>query len=259
MITGHLLLLIAVGASVGAAAGYLGSFMVLKRMSLVGDALSHVALPGMAIALTLHQSPILGAFIALTLAVIGIWYFQRTSTLYPEALVGIFFTSSLAIGFLITPETELLEALFGDIHTLVTAESVIAIILSLAIIIATTVISKKLLLMTISEELAKSLKISVTSINFIYLFLVGAVVALGVKFVGSLLMGALVIIPAAAAKNISHGLKSYYFWSVFFGIASAIFGILLAEFYSASPGPIVVLTSACFFLISYIVKSFSGP
>src|SRR3990167_6636840 len=104
-----LLLLITTGAFVGAASGYLGSFMVLKRMSLVGDALSHVALPGIAIALALGIDPLLGALVALTLAVIGIWYLGEHSEIYPEALVGVFFTASLAIGILVTPEPELLE------------------------------------------------------------------------------------------------------------------------------------------------------
>ncbi len=253
-----LLILFLTGAFVGAAAGYLGSFMVIKRMSLVGDALSHVALPGMAIALALNSSPILGAFIALVIAVIGIWYFQKTSTLYPEALVGIFFTASLAIGILVTPEPELLEALFGNIRTLSVIESIAAICLSLVVILVTATISKKLVLSTISEELAQSLKTSVSSTNLIYLLLVGTVVAIGVKFVGTLLMGALVIIPAASAKNISRGLKSYYFWSTFFGVASAVFGLLIADLCRISPGPIVVLTGIGFFLVTYLVKSFSA-
>src|SRR3972149_2293858 len=116
MTINNLLLLLAVGIFVGGASAYLGSFMVLKRMSLVGDALSHVALPGMAIAIALGLSPMLGAFVALIIATIGIWYFQETSEVYPEALVGVFFTASLAIGILITPEPDLLEALFGSIE-----------------------------------------------------------------------------------------------------------------------------------------------
>jgi ABC-type Mn2+/Zn2+ transport system permease subunit len=255
--TVHLLSLLLTGAFVGAAAGYLGSFMVLKRMSLVGDALSHVALPGMAIAMAFHQSPILGAFIALTAAVIGVWYFQQTSSIYPEALVGVFFTTSLAIGILITPSPDLLEALFGNIQALSLVESLAAVLISLLIIVIAKNISQKLILGTVSEELSQSLKTSVPLTNLIYLLLVGTVVALGVKFVGTMLMGALVIVPAASAKNISRGLGSYYFWSVFFGITSAVFGILLADVNQLSPGPIVVLTSICFFLTTYLVKSLS--
>jgi ABC-type Mn2+/Zn2+ transport system permease subunit len=243
------------GAFVGAAAGYLGSFMVLKRMSLVGDALSHVALPGLAIAITFHQSPILGAFVALSLAVVGIWYLQETTSQYTESLVGVFFTTALALGVLITPEPDLLEALFGNIQHLSSLESLIAISISVIIIIVTGAVSKKLMLGIVSEELAQSLKTRTKIINFIYLFLVGTVVALGVKFVGTLLMGALVIIPAVSAKNICRGLNSYYFWSAFFGIISAIIGTLLSQLYHISSGPAVVLTSIFFFLATYTFKS----
>src|SRR5450756_1400824 len=98
----NLLYLLIVGALVGASSGFLGSFMVLKRMSLVGDALSHVALPGIAIALTFGINPMLGALIALVIATLGIWYLGQHSEVYPEALVGVFFTASLSIGLLLT-------------------------------------------------------------------------------------------------------------------------------------------------------------
>ncbi len=254
MNTNNLLFLILVGSAVAAAAGYLGSFMVIKRMSLVGDALSHVALPGMAIALTFSFSPILGAFIALSLATIGIWYLGETSKIYPDALVGIFFTAALAIGILITPEPELLEALFGNIEKITFVEGVFAVILSLGIISAIHFISKKLILGVVSEELAKSMNISISLVNFIYLFLVGTIVALGVRFVGTLLMGALVIVPAASAKNISRGLKTYYLYSIFFGIISAVGGIAAASYFHISSGPAVVLISILIFILTYIFK-----
>lgn len=257
METNNLLLLLLVGAFVGAAAGYLGSFMVLKRMSLVGDALSHVALPGMAIAIALHFSPILGAFIALIIAVIGIWYFEETSNLYPEALVGIFFTTSLALGVLITPEPDLLEALFGNIEKINLIEGFMAIIASIIIILSAKLISKKLILGIISNELLKSLSISGKKINLIYLLLIGSIVALGVKFIGTLLMGGLVIIPAASAKNISKGIDNYYLLSMVFGIVSAVIGVYIASLYQISSGPSVVLTSIAIFVCTYFSKKYT--
>jgi len=252
------LFLILVGVFVAAAAGYLGSFMVLKRMSLVGDALSHVALPGMAIALALNFSPILGAFIALTIAIFGIWYFENTSKLYPEALVGVFFTTSLALGVLITPQPDLLEALFGNIEKISLVEGIVAIILSVLIILLAGLIAKKIIMGIVSEELVRSMGISNSKINLIYLLLVGTVVALGVKFVGTLLMGALVIIPAASAKNVSRGINDYYFLSILFGVVSAIIGITISSFFHIISGPTVVLTSIFFFILTYAAKRFGS-
>jgi len=252
--TTNLLYLLIIGALVGASSGYLGSFMVLKRMSLVGDALSHVALPGIAVALTLGINPMLGALVALVLATFGIWYLSEHSEVYPEALVGVFFTASLSIGLLLTPEPDLLEALFGNIDKIGIFDGVVVLIGAVVIFIATAAISKKLLLGVVSEDLAKSQKINVGKINLAYLLLVALVVALGVKFLGTLLTGAMVVIPAVTAKNLAKSIRSFHLYSVGFGIASAVLGILLAKNFGIASGPAVVLTSITFFIVSYFFR-----
>ena len=250
----NLLYLLLVGGLVGAASGYLGSFMVLKRMSLVGDALSHVALPGIAIALTFGINPMLGALVALAIATFGIWYLAEHSEVYPEALVGVFFTASLSLGLLLTPEPELLEALFGDIDKITPFDGLMVLAGAVTIFIVTTIISKKLLLGVVSEDLAKSQKIDVSKINLIYLLLVSLVVALGVKFLGTLLTGAMVIIPAVTAKNISRNIKSFHIFSILFGIVSSTIGILIAKYFGISSGPAVVLTAVVLFIASYFFR-----
>src|SRR3989344_1041086 len=94
---------------VAANASLLGAFAILKRMALVGDALTHVALPGMALGLIFNFHPFLGAFGFLLIGTLGIWLLEHYSTLSVETLVGIFFSVSLAVGVILTPETELLE------------------------------------------------------------------------------------------------------------------------------------------------------
>ena len=253
MIT-NMLFLLFVGALVGAASGFLGSFMVLKRMSLVGDALSHVALPGIAIALTIGINPMFGALAALVAATLGIWYLSEHSDVYPEALVGVFFTASLSIGLLLTPEPDLLEALFGNIDKIGIFDGVMVLTGAILIFVVTAAISKKLLLGVVSEDLAKSQKINVSKINLIYLLLVALVVALGVKFLGTLLTGAMVIIPAVTAKNLAKSIKSFHYLSVGFGVLSSVIGIIIAKYFGISSGPAVVLTSVIIFILSYIFK-----
>lgn len=251
----NIIFLLLVGSLVGAASAYLGSFMVLKRMSLVGDALSHVALPGIAIALTFGFNPMLGALTALLIATIGIWYLGEHSEVYPEALVGVFFTASLSFGLLITPEPELLEALFGNIDKIGIPDGILTFVGAIIIFAVTYLISKKLLLGVVSEDLAKSQGINTSKINLIYLLLVGLVVALGVKFLGTLLTGAMVIIPAASAKNVAKGIQGFHFLAIFFGVVSSTLGILIAKYFGISSGPAVVLTSVVLFIFSYIFKN----
>ena len=246
--------LLLVGGLVGAASAYLGSFMVLKRMSLVGDALSHVALPGIAIALTFGINPMLGAFVALAASTVGIWYLSEHSRVYPEALVGVFFTGALSLGLLLTPEPELLEALFGNIDKIGLTDGLIAIGGALIIFIVTFAISKKMILGIISEDLAKSQRINISKVNLVYLLLVGLVVALGVKFLGTLLTGAMVIIPAVTSKNLARGISSFQLFAVAFGVISSVFGILAAQFLGLATGPVVILTGIIIFIITYFFK-----
>lgn len=253
MLSGATLQLL-VAVFVGGTAGALGSFMILRRMALVGDALTHVALPGIGLALLLQQNPFLGAFAALFLAVIGIWWLKEKTKLPFEALVGIFFTGSLALGVLVVPDHELVEALFGDITSLKPIDGLVAIILALVVAVALGRIKSAFILSTISEDVAKASKISVSRTNFIYLFLVALIVALGVKFVGALLMGALVVIPAAAAQNVARGFSQYMGLSAAFGVASGALGVALHLLTDFPPGPLVVLVSVLIFFLTFLSR-----
>lgn len=236
----------------------LGSFVILKRMALVGDALSHVALPGLALGLLLHFNPFIGAFLTLFVAIIGIWFLKYQTRLPIDTLVGIFFTASLAVGILIIPQHDLLEAMFGNIATLGLKESIFSVALSLVVITAILAIRKKLAVNMLSEELAQSININNKKIEFIYLLIFALSVALGIKFVGALLMGSLIIIPAASAKNVARSLSAFMLWSVIFGTLSAILGIYLSYAFKFSPGPLFIISATALFLISFAVKKFRG-
>lgn len=236
---------------VGLAAGYLGAFMVMRRMALVGDALSHVALPGVALAILFSFNPYLGAFATLFIGTIGVWYVERKTELSTESLVGLFFTISLAIGLLITPREDVIEALFGDLSKVTALDTLVAIILSIAVIFTMSKISRKFVLGTLSDDLARSTGAKTDIIHFVFLLLVAIIVALGIKVVGTLLMGALVIIPAITSQNVATGLRSYVWGSALFGLLSGLVGVLVASFFAVSPGPVVVLTSGLFFILSF--------
>ena len=239
---------------VSISAGLLGSFVILKRMSLAGDAMSHVALPGIALALLLHINPFIGAFSTLFIAVVGIWLLKHQTTLSTDTLIGIFFTASLALGFLFIPNQDILEALFGSITALSLNESIISIILSLIVIGVILSIHKKLALNMFSEELSHSIGIDNKRLDFIFLFIFALTVALGIRFVGSLLMGALVIIPAASAKNVSRSLRSFMSLSVMFAILSTVGGLIFSQLFAVEPGPLFILSSTGLFILSLVAR-----
>ena len=246
-----------VGVFVGSTAGYLGSIMVSKHMALVGDALSHVALPGLALGILFNFNPFIGAFAFLAATVIVTWYLQKSTALSVEAIVGVLFVLALAIGILITPQVDLLEALFGDVSKITLTDTIITVLVSVCVIIVTRAIYPNLAVSMISRELATASKINVERINLIYLFLVATIVALGIKEVGTLLVGALVIVPAAAAKNFSSTLSRYCLMSAIFGLASATLGVLLSSYVSLPAGPVVVMVGAAIFIAGVVISAVS--
>ena len=240
---------------VGVSAGYLGSLMVLEKMALVGDALSHVALPGLAIGYLLNFNPYIGGFAFLFVSAVIIWYVQRITRISFEALVGASFTLALAVGIMIIPEIELVEALFGSITNVVIWDTIAAVIISIVSILLTRAIYKKLVLAMISEDLAISKGIDVAKTNLLYLFLVSVVVAIGIKIVGTLLVGFLVIVPAIAARTLSSNMFKYTLLSAVFGVVSAFSGILLTNYFpGVPPGPLVVFSGIAIFAITIIIN-----
>ena len=243
-----------VGSLIGIVGGILGSFALLRRMALVGDALSHVALPGLALGILFHFNPFIGATALLLFGTTIIWVVERQTKLPVDTLVGVMFVMALALGVLLTPQTELLEALFGDIKTVSLNSFWLAS--SLALIMSATLLflSKKLTLTMISPELAKSVDLKPHQLEFIFLSIFALVVAIGIKLTGVLLMGALIIIPAAIARNISWSMRSYIALSAILGVAGAVVGILLSSLFGFAPGPAFVLFLGTLFFISIFFK-----
>ncbi len=247
---------------VGIAAGYLGSLMVLEKMALVGDALSHVALPGLAIGITLHFEPLLGAFAFLFISAVVIWQIQRVTKISFEALVGAMFTLALAIGILLYGNNlDALEAaFFGDISQVTLISAGVAIAVCIGAVLATKLIYNRLVLTMISEDLAIAKGIKVAQINLLYLFLVSVVVAISIQIVGTLLVGFLVIVPAIAAKNLSTYMKRYSMLSTVFGAVSGFVGVVLWQlFFGVNsrlpfPGPMVVFVGISIFAVTVIIN-----
>jgi zinc transport system permease protein len=238
------------GVAIGFAAGYIGSLMVLKRMALVGDAMSHVALPGLALGILLGFNPFLGAFAFLFVAAVVTWYIEQVTKLSVESIVGVLFVLALAIGILLTPQPDLLEALFGDITTVTALYALAAVLVAGFVVVVTRLVYERVVLSLISDELARSTGVRVAQVNLVYLLLVALVVAAGIQIVGSLLVGALVIVPAAAMKNVSSSLTRYALFSGVAGVVSVASGVLLATGSNLPAGPLIVIVGFVIFLVA---------
>lgn len=239
---------------IGGTAALLGSLMITKRMALTGDALGHIALPGIGLALVLGLNISIGAFIFLLASILIIWSLEQKTELPTDALFGVIFVLSLAVGFLVVPEPEILHALLGNISSVSFADTVVSVILSTVIFIVLLKIYSKIILISISGDLAVSGGTNIKKYNLIYLILLAVVVAMGVKITGSLLVGAMLIVPASSARNISRNLRQYFFFSIIFGVLSCTLGIFFSGMFGLPTGPSIILVSIIFFAVSLFFR-----
>ncbi len=249
-----LLISLVVATFVGAAAAYLGSLMITRKMALVGDALGHVALPGMGLALLLGADVALGAFAFLAVGILLIWRLGETTLLSLETVVGIVFVSSLALGFLIVPEPELLESLIGDISKISPPWAVVAVVVSLTVCLLVNRIYPGMMLSNISPDLAQVSGIPTAGLNLLFLGAIALIVSVGVKVTGSLLVGALVVLPSATARLLTNNLKGYSRASIAIGVCSSVAGILISRLVHFPPGPSIILVGALLFVVAVLRK-----
>ncbi len=185
---------------VGIASGSVGPFILLRRMALVGDALSHVALPGIALALMYGLDPFYGVIVFMIAAAFLIFWLEGRSRVPPDAIVGLLFTASLAVGILIIPNADVIESLFGAFPVL--SLPFLFVILSIAAVLSALcfLMAKRFLFRIVSPDLAKVHGLG-RGYDLALLLIFAMIVALGIKLVGTLLMGALTIIPACHRKE----------------------------------------------------------
>ena len=234
---------------VGIASGSVGPFLLLRRMALVGDALSHVALPGIALALFYGLDPFYGVVVFLAAAACLIFWLEGKSRVPPDAIVGLLFTASLAIGILIMPNADIIESLFGAFPAL-SLPFLAAILLAAGVLsVLCFVMTRRFLFLIVSPDLAKVHGLG-RGYDLALLLIFSLILALGIKLVGTLLMGALTIIPASIAKNLSPSMRSYLIVSSVLGGAISVAGVWMAETFRFPPGPSIVLLGAGLFLAS---------
>ncbi|MBI1960914.1 MAG: metal ABC transporter permease [Candidatus Liptonbacteria bacterium] len=242
-------------ASVAAASALIGSLLVFRKMTLISDSLSHVALPGIAAGILFHFNPLMGGILFLAAAILLIWGIQWRTALSFESVIGVFFVASLALGSLLIPEEDILEAFFGDISAVTAPQAVIQIVIALAVIAVTAYLFKKFVLISIAPDLAYSVRTSRSAMDFLFLALVALTITIGISFVGVLLMSSLLIIPAVVARNLARTLREYVAVSIAIGVASLGGGIVIANSFPAvHPGIATVLVGTLLFTASLFFR-----
>ena len=244
-----------VGIGMSAAAGLVGSIAVMRRMALASDALSHVALPGVALALLLHLSPLAGGFVALVAGTILVWALEYRTRIPTEAVIGVLFSAALAVGSLMASGEELLDALFGA-HDVPRSLDVILGLFTTALVIAFMVRARsRLIIRLVSPDLVSTLGVSVPRLDLLYLLAFALTIALGLRYLGVLLMGSLIIIPATTAMYLARNLRSMQIIAVVIAVSSTLMGTAIASRVGAPRGPVVIVVAAAVFVVSITISA----
>ena len=234
------------------AAGLIGCFAVMRRMTLASDAISHVALPGIGVALALRINPVLGGIVALVVGTVLIWALERRTRLPTDAVIGVVFSAALAIGSMLTSGEELIEALFGAARRPGSLETLLGLLGALLVVAYVLVARHRLVITQVSGDLARTVGIDIRRLDLLYLLSFALTVSLGLRFLGVLLMGSLIIIPATTARYVARSLRGMLTLSVGLAVGATLLGSLSASIVHLPTGPLTITIAAGFFLVGLV-------
>jgi ABC-type Mn2+/Zn2+ transport system permease subunit len=238
------------------AAGLVGSFALMKRMLLASDVISHVALPGLGLAFLFGFNPMIGGAATLLLGTLLIWQLQRKTGLASDAMIGVVFAGSVAIGAVLTPREDLVEALFGRFEDLSLGTFLVGAAAVLLIITVIFRFKDELILGLFSSELAAATGVKLARLNLYFLLVFSLSVLVGLRFLGALLAGSLIIIPATTSRRLTNDLSHFLAVSCLASVAAVASGFAVTRYLlpQFSPGPVVVIISVGLLILSLVKK-----
>jgi zinc transport system permease protein len=255
------------GILVGILCAVLGVFLVLRRLSLIGDGLAHVTFGSVALALALKAQPTYVTLAALPLVLLsslGILKLTEKARIYGDAAIGIVSAAGIAGGIIIAGATggfnvDLFSYLFGNILAISSSETVLAGVLFCAVIAVVTVNYNRLFAITFDEELARSSGIKVERINALLALLTALTVVLTMKLVGILLVSALLIIPPVTALQVARSFRLTIILAALLSVFSVTAGILLSFSLNLPSGGVIVLLNIVLLMLSMAWRRIFRP
>ncbi|ADG40521.1 MULTISPECIES: metal ABC transporter permease [Leuconostoc] len=247
---------------VGIMSGIIGSFIILRGMSLMGDAISHAVLPGVAVAYMLGINILLGASVFGILAALLIGLVTLKSKLKNDTAIGIVFSAFFALGFILISlaesATNLHHILFGNVlavsdNDLITTAIVLAIVL-----IFVVVFYKELLITSFDNTFAKAYGLKTQLMHYALMLVLTLVTVTALQTVGIILIVAMLITPAATAYLLTNRLSHMMIVAAIFSVISSVIGLYMSYTFNWASGPAIVLTAAVFFSLAFLFSPKQG-
>ncbi len=241
---------------VGAVCGLLSSYVILKRWSLLGDAISHAVLPGVAIAYLLGLPFFVGAFATGALTSLGIGVIERNSRIKSDAAMGLMFTAAFALGVVIisqiTTATHLMHILFGNVLGVRDSALLLTLFATVLALIVVLLFYKELMIYVFDPVQARSLGLNTGFIHYGLILLLTLTIVASLETVGIILVVAMLITPGATAYLLVNRLHHMIWLSTLIGVVSAVLGLYLAFHFNVASGGTMVLVVSAFFLLAFL-------
>lgn len=250
------------GVAVAITSSVIGLFLVLRRNSLFGDALSHVAFGGIAVGLAVSIYPLWTGLTLSILGALGITKLRQSAKIPADASVAILLSSGLALGLLFISLSggftlDLFSFLFGSI-LLVSVEDTLAILAMTGIILSIIILLyRQLMYITFDEEQARVSGLSISKLNYLFVVLASVAVIVSMRLVGILLVSSLIVIPNITALLFGKGFKKTALISVSVSITSVVAGIAISYAANLAPSATIVLISTAIFLAMLAARYYS--
>lgn len=253
---------LAASCMVGLMCGVLGCFIVLRNMSLVGDALSHAILPGVVVAFVVLGYSALGFFIGAVLAgllaAVAMTWIQQNAATKNDAAVGIVFTAMFSLGVMGISwisrkdgvHLDLKDFLFGNVLGVANSDLYLTAGITVYVLISIAVFYRYLFATTFQEVIAETMGISVKLVHYFLMLLLSFAVVASLQTVGVILVVAMLITPASTALLLSNRLQWVLILSGAIGLASAFFGLIFAIIFETTPGPAMAVTATLFYVLA---------
>ncbi len=236
----------------------IGTFLVVRRYSLMADTLAHVSLVGVAAGVLSKSNPVISAVIASTLAAVLIERLRGFKKLFAESILAIFLSGSLAVAVVAISLAEgfnvdLLSYLFGSISTIGSVDLYLLTALFVLVLVSITLFYKEFFLVSFDEEFAEASGVKARTLNLFVVVLAAITVSLAMRIVGILLIGALMVIPVVTARQFELSFRNTIAVSIVFSTVSVVSGLFLSYYFDLPSGGTIVLVSLAIFLASFLM------
>ena len=243
---------------IGVVSGAVGCFIILRSMSLMGDAISHAVLPGVALSFILGINFFIGAIVFGLLASFIITFIKENSVIKGDTAIGITFSSFLALGVILiglaNSSTDLFHILFGNILAVQDSDMWLTLGVSGLVLLLIGLFFKELLLTSFDPVLAKTMGVNVNFYHYLLMGMLTLVSVTAMQSVGTILIVAMLITPAATAYLFTSSLKSMMLLASTLGALTSVLGLFLGYSFNIAAGSSIVLTSTIIFLVSFFLS-----